>query len=84
MTRLIGLGFENVVALERIVAIITADAAPSKRLKDDARRRHKLIDATNGRKTRALIITDSDHVILASAHPATLAQRLDAAPRPSG
>lgn len=73
---LISVGFENVVMAERIVAIVSPDAAPVRRLKDEARRHNKLIDATNGRRTRAVLITDSDHVILASVQPLTLIQRV--------
>ena len=73
---LISVGFENAVMAERIVAIVSPDAAPVRHLKDEARRHNKLIDATNGRRTRAVLITDSDHVILASLQPLTLIQRV--------
>lgn len=72
---LISLGFNNSVAKDKIVAVVTPEAAPIKRLKDEAKRNNKLIDATSGRKTRAVIITDSDHVILAGVQPETIAQR---------
>ena len=74
---LINIGFNNAVLFNRIIAIVSSDASPIKRLKDEARRHNKLIDATNGRKTRAVIITDSDHVILSSIQPETVAQRIE-------
>lgn len=76
--KLLNVGFDNAVALERIVAVVSADPAPVKRLREAATRRQKLIDATNGRRTRAVIVTDSDHVILSSLQPETLAQRVAA------
>jgi len=74
---LINIGFNNAFSLRRIVAVIGPDAAPVKRLKEEARRQNKLIDATNGRRTRAVIITDSDHVVLTSVQPETVAQRIE-------
>lgn len=74
-SKLVSLGFNNVVVKDRIIAVVSPDAAPIKRLKEEARRLNKLIDATNGRRTRAVIITDSDHVILSSAQPETISQR---------
>lgn len=61
----------------RVVAIVTPLSAPMKRLKDDAKSRGKLVDATLGRKTRALIIMDSDHVIMSAIQAETIAQRFD-------
>jgi regulator of extracellular matrix RemA (YlzA/DUF370 family) len=72
---LVNIGFGNMVVASRIIAIITPSSAPMKRLKEEARQQGKLIDATQGRKTRAVIITDSDHVILSAVQPATVAQR---------
>ena len=74
---LINIGFNNAVSLRRIVAVVGPDAALVKRLKEEARRQNKLIDATNGRRTRAVIITDSDHVVLTSVQPETVAQRIE-------
>ena len=74
---LVNIGYNNVVVLKRIVSVVNADAAPVKRLKEEARRQNKLIDATNGRRTRAVIITDSDHVILSSIQPETVTQRIE-------
>lgn len=73
---LLNVGFDNTVAVERIVAVVAADASPIKRLREAAGRHQKLIDATNGRRTRTVIITDSDHVVLSSLQPETVAQRL--------
>ena len=74
--RLLNIGFANAVSCDRIVAVVAADPSPIKRLREAALRSRKLIDATNGRRTRAVIITDSDHVILSSLQPETVLQRL--------
>ena len=76
LTRLVNVGHGNVVVAEQIVAIVALDSLPVKRLIDNAKGSSKLIDATNGRRTRAVIVTESDHLILSSVEPATLAQRL--------
>ena len=73
---LVNIGFDNVVAAERVVAVVSADPSPIKRLREAATRHQKLIDATNGRRTRTVIITDSDHVVLSSLQPETVAERL--------
>lgn len=73
----IGIGFGNIVIDGRIVAIVNPDSSPSKRLKEEARSQHKLIDATSGRKTRALIITDSGHVIMSGINPETISSRIE-------
>lgn len=73
--RLINIGFGNAVSSNRVVAIVTPDSSPMKRLKDEAKERGKLIDATQGRKTRSIIITDSDHVILSAIQAETVTQR---------
>lgn len=75
MSQLVNIGFGNVVVASRIVAIITPSSAPMKRLKEEARQHGKLIDATQGRKTRAILITDSDHVVLSAIQPVTVSQR---------
>lgn len=72
----LNVGFDNAVAVERIVAVVSADPSPIKRLREEASRRQKLIDATNGRRTRTAIVTDSDHVVLSSLQPQTIIQRL--------
>lgn len=76
--RVVNIGFGNSVVVNRIVAIVSPSSAPMKRLKEDARKANRLIDATMGRKTRAIIITDSNHIILSGVQTETLAQRLTA------
>ena len=73
---LINVGFDNVVSATRVVAVVAADTLPIKRLREDALRHRKLVDATNGRRTRTVIVTDSDHVILSSLQPQTVSQRM--------
>jgi regulator of extracellular matrix RemA (YlzA/DUF370 family) len=75
-THLLNVGFGNVVVTTRVVAIVSPSSAPMRRLKDHARDVGKLIDASQGRKTRSIIVTDSDHLILSGIQPDTLAQRL--------
>ncbi len=77
--KLLNLGFDNAVMAERVVALTAAEPKPIKRLINEARRSNKIVDATNGRKTRSVIITDSDHIILSSSEPRTLAQRINGA-----
>jgi hypothetical protein len=72
----ISIGLGSLVSLDKIVAIIPYGSMPARRLKEDSRKLGKLVDATEGRKTRSLIITSSDHVILCVLAPSTLAQRL--------
>ncbi len=72
----INIGFGNVVASSRIVAIVTPGSSPIKRVREKARESAKLIDATQGRKTRSIIITDSDHIILSALQTETITQRL--------
>ncbi|HXH85160.1 MAG TPA: DUF370 domain-containing protein [Candidatus Tectomicrobia bacterium] len=76
--RLVNVGHGNVVVADQVVAIVALDSLPVKRLIESAKGGTKLIDATNGRRTRAVIVTGSDHLILSSLEPATLAQRLAA------
>jgi regulator of extracellular matrix RemA (YlzA/DUF370 family) len=73
--KLINIGFGNIVMSNRIVAIISPDSAPIKRLIQEARDKANLIDATYGRRTRAVIVTDSGHIILSSIQPETVANR---------
>lgn len=75
--KLINIGFGNIVAANRVISIVSPESAPIKRVIQDARDRGMLIDATYGRRTRAVIITDSDHVVLSAVQPETVAQRLD-------
>ncbi len=74
--KLINIGFGNMVSARKLVAIVSPESAPIKRIIQDARDRGSLIDATYGRRTRAVIITDSDHVILSAVQPETVANRL--------
>lgn len=76
--KLINIGFGNIVSASRLVAIVAPDSSPIKRLIQDARDRGMLIDATYGRRTRAVIITDSDHIILSAVQPETVANRMSA------
>lgn len=75
--KLINIGFGNIVSANRLVAIVSPESAPIKRIIQDARDRGMLIDATYGRRTRAVIIMDSDHIILSAVQPVTVAHRLD-------
>ncbi|GAB6932520.1 extracellular matrix/biofilm regulator RemA [Calditerricola satsumensis] len=74
--RLVNIGFGNIVNANRIVSIVSPESAPIKRIIQEARDKGMLIDATYGRRTRAVIITDSEHVILSAVQPETVAQRL--------
>ena len=75
--KLINIGFGNIVSASRVVAIVGPDAAPVKRIVQDARERGLLIDATCGRRTRAVLVTDSQHIILSAVQPETIAHRLE-------
>ena len=75
--KFINIGFGNVVSADKLVAIVSPESAPIKRIVQDARDRGTLIDATYGRRTRAVIISDSDHVILSAVQPETIAHRFD-------
>jgi len=76
--KLINIGFGNIVSANRIIAIVSPESAPIKRIIQDARDRGVLVDATYGRRTRAVIITDSEHIILSAVQPETVAHRLGA------
>lgn len=75
--KLINIGFGNIVSANRLVAIVSPESAPIKRIIQEARDRGMLIDATYGRRTRAVIITDSDHIVLSAVQPETVANRLN-------
>lgn len=75
--KLINIGFGNMVSANRVVAIVSPESAPIKRIIQDAKDRGTLIDATYGRRTRAVLVTDSDHVILSAVQPETVANRVD-------
>ena len=74
--RLINIGFGNLVSANRMIAIVSPESAPIKRIIQDAKERGTLIDATHGRRTRAVIITDSDHIILTYLQYETVANRI--------
>lgn len=74
--KLVNIGFGNIVAANRIVAIVSPESAPIKRIIQEAREKGVLIDATYGRRTRAVIIVDSGHIVLSAVQPETVANRL--------
>ncbi len=76
--KLMSLGYGNSVAAHRVVAILNPNSAPMKRLREEARSARRLLDATQGRRTRSIIITDSGHVLLSSIQADTMAQRFEA------
>ncbi len=73
--QLVNIGYGNMVMATKVVAVLSPESAPMRRLKEDAKERKTLLDATQGRKTRSIIITDSDHVILSAVQVETLTQR---------
>jgi regulator of extracellular matrix RemA (YlzA/DUF370 family) len=73
--KLINIGFGNMVSAQRVIAIVSPESAPIKRIVQDARDSGQLVDATYGRRTRAVIITDSGHVVLSAIQPETVANR---------
>ena len=74
--KLVNIGFGNMVSSSRLIAIVSPESAPIKRIIQEARDRGMLIDATYGRRTRAVLIMDTDHVILSAVQPETVANRL--------
>ncbi len=74
--KFINIGFNNMISADRIIALIGPDSAPSKRLIQDAKDSGRALDCTSGRRTRAVIITDSDHIVLSSIQPETIAARI--------
>ncbi|WP_319542707.1 DUF370 domain-containing protein [uncultured Pseudodesulfovibrio sp.] len=75
---LLNVGFGNFVVLDRVISIVSPSSAPMRRLREDARAEGRLIDATQGRKTRAIIVTDSNHVVLSAIQAETIGQRFSA------
>ena len=75
LNTIVNIGYGNMVMAAKVVAVLSPDSAPMRRLKDEAKERKMLIDATQGRKTRAIIITDSDHIILSAVQVETLMLR---------
>ena len=74
--KLINIGFGNMISAGRLIAIVSPESAPIKRMVQEARERGVLIDATYGRRTRAVLIMDSDHIVLSALQPETVAARL--------
>jgi regulator of extracellular matrix RemA (YlzA/DUF370 family) len=72
---LLNIGYGNFVVASRVIAVVNPSAAPMKRLRDEAGRRGKLVDSTEGRRTRSIVLMDSDHVILSAINPETIAAR---------
>ena len=72
---LLNIGYGNLVVASRVIAIVSPSAAPMKRLRDEAAKRAKLVDSTQGRRTRSIIVMDDDHVILSAINPETIAAR---------
>ncbi len=73
---LLNIGYGNMVVASRVISIVSPQSAPMKRLREEASNRGKLVDATQGRRTRSIVITDSDHVILSAINPDTISARL--------
>jgi extracellular matrix regulatory protein A len=74
---LLNIGFGNTVVAERVVAIVSPNSAPMKRLKDEARDEKHLVDATHGRRTRSIIVMDSNHIVLSAIQAETISQRFE-------
>jgi len=73
--RMINVGFGNSIVASRILAVVNPHSSPMKKLKDEAKRNNRLLDVTEGRRTRSIIVLDSNHVILSSVQPETITQR---------
>ncbi|HIZ64677.1 MAG TPA: DUF370 domain-containing protein [Candidatus Blautia pullicola] len=80
MSRLLNIGFGNVVNMDKVVAVVSPDAAPIKRMVQAAKEAGKSVDATQGRKTKAVLITDGDMVVLSALQPETIAKRFGTIP----
>lgn len=76
-SNMVNIGFGNIVSADRLIAIVSPESAPIKRIVQEARESGRLIDATCGRRTRAVVMMDSDHVVLSAIQPETIANRLD-------
>ena len=76
--RLVNIGYGNLIVASRVVAIVSPQSSPMRRLREEAAGRGKLVDATQGRRTRSILVTDSDHVVLSAINPETIASRLAA------
>jgi len=73
---LLNVGYGNLVVISRVIAVVSPQSSPMRRLREEASNRGKLVDATQGRRTRSILVTDSDHVILSALNPETIAARL--------
>jgi hypothetical protein len=73
---MLNIGYGNLVAAARVVAVVSPQSSPMRRLREEAGARGKLVDATQGRRTRSILVTDSDHVILSAINPETIHSRL--------
>jgi len=82
LNNLVNIGYGNMVTASKVVAVLSPDSAPMRRLKEEAKEQKRLLDATQGRKTRAIIVTDSDHVILSAVQVETLMQRFSGRSEP--
>ncbi|MBQ3279672.1 MAG: DUF370 domain-containing protein [Clostridia bacterium] len=82
--RLVNVGYGNMVAIQRVVAVVSPDAAPIRRMIQDARDTGRVIDATCGHKTRAVLVTDSEHIVLSPLLPETVTARIDERREPEG
>ncbi|MBU1564885.1 MAG: DUF370 domain-containing protein [Proteobacteria bacterium] len=78
MMLLLNIGFGNTVMVERVIAVINTGSSPARKLKEAAKKEGKLVDVTEGRRTRSILVMDSNHVILSSVQPDTISQRLQA------
>lgn len=76
--QLLNIGFGNTVMIERIVAVINTGSSPARKLKEQAKSEGKLVDVTEGRRTRSILVMDSNHIILSSVQPDTISQRIQA------
>jgi len=81
---LVNIGFGNVVASSKVVAIVTPGSAPIKRMREEAKKERKLVDATQGRRTRSIIITESNHIVLSALQAETITQRFSEGKAPVG
>jgi hypothetical protein len=81
-TELVHLGFSNLVAINKVIAVVSPNSAPAKRLAQEAKSKGLVIDVTNGRRTKALLIMDSGHIILAAIAPETIDSRIRAIRKP--
>jgi len=75
--KLLNVGYGNVVVRQRVVAVVSSQSAASRRLRDDAEQRGRLVDATQGRRTRSILVMDSGHIVMSAVNPETVAARLE-------